>query len=81
MRQIIDGKVYDTETAKVVYCSKENDGCNKTLYKKKNGEYFIFTKIVDETLYKEGPFLDIKCWAQNNMPEKDYVKEFGEVCE
>lgn len=81
MRKIIGGKIYDTTTAKVIFSTIDEDGDNTTLYKKKNGEYFLYSKTVMENLIQDHQFFDLKLWAQNNLPEKDYVKEFGEVCE
>jgi hypothetical protein len=48
MKRIIDGKLYDTETAKIVakwYWGSEDGQGDSTLYVNKNGAFFI----VDET--------------------------------
>lgn len=48
MKKIINGKVYDTETAKEVVSTNNGYFCNdasyveETLYVKKTGEYFIY---------------------------------------
>lgn len=47
MKKIIDGKTYNTETAKVVSVSCNGEYGNmsyveETLYKKKTGEYFLY---------------------------------------
>lgn len=59
MKKIINGKLYDTDTAKAIAGKEENYGRNdfrtfcETLYKKKTGEYFLagkggpLTKYVD----------------------------------
>ena len=47
MKKIINGKLYDTDTAKAIAGKEENYGKNdyrtfyETLYKKKTGEYFL----------------------------------------
>lgn len=48
MKQIIKGKLYDTDTAKEISFWSNNRSrrdfsfCEETLYKKRTGEYFIF---------------------------------------
>lgn len=47
MKKIIDGKTYNTETAKVVSVWRNGEYGNmsyveETLYKKKTGEYFLY---------------------------------------
>lgn len=47
MRKIINGKMYDTNTAKVIgtwsnYKYGDFNYCEETLYKKKTGEYFLY---------------------------------------
>lgn len=47
MKKIINGKLYDTETAKEIFCWSNNRStrdfshCAETLYKKRTGEYFL----------------------------------------
>lgn len=38
-KRIINGKVYDSDTAKLI-CNHTNDICTTYLYRKKTGEYF-----------------------------------------
>ena len=48
MKKVINGKMYNTETAKEVGywnngCPRNNfNWCSETLYKKKTGEFFIY---------------------------------------
>ena len=48
MKKIINGKKYDTKTAKEMGCWSNNYYCNdfnyceETLYRKKTGEYFLY---------------------------------------
>lgn len=48
MKKIINGKKYDTETAKCCGCFSKNEGeftyCYEELYKKKTGEFFLYGK-------------------------------------
>lgn len=51
MKKIINNRVYDTETAQLIACAphknlKDSTGqtCEQKLYRKKNGEYFIYLK-------------------------------------
>lgn len=47
MKKIIDGRMYNTETAKVIAYNSNNlpkselEYCMETLYRKRNGEYFL----------------------------------------
>lgn len=43
MRRIIDGWLYDTEKAEVLYERKWNDAASIKLYKTANGNYFFMT--------------------------------------
>lgn len=48
MKKIINGKKYDTETAKELYCAsngytrRDFGFAEETLFRKKTGEYFIY---------------------------------------
>lgn len=48
MKKVINGKMYNTETAKEVgywdnrYPTNDFNWCSETLYKKKTGEFFIY---------------------------------------
>lgn len=48
MKKIINGKMYNTETAKALCCWDNGFGCGdfqhaeETLYKKRTGEFFLF---------------------------------------
>ena len=42
MRRIIDGGLYDTEKAEVLYERKWNDAASIKLYKTANGNYFFY---------------------------------------
>jgi hypothetical protein len=51
MKQIVDGKLYDTETAKMVakwFWGSENGQGDKTLYINKNGAFFVMDEDAPE---------------------------------
>ena len=56
MKKIINGKKYDTETAKEVACNTwgyygDLNFVAETLYKKKTGEYFLYAEGGANTIY------------------------------
>lgn len=99
MKKIINGKRYDTETAKWIaefeegYVSDFAYVC-ETLYKKRNGEYFLhgyghaasrYAKSCGNNGWSAGECIiplsyDEACkWAENALDADDYEKEFGMV--
>lgn len=99
MKKIINGKKYDTETAKEVaeYCSwhGKNDFryFEETLYRKKNGEFFLYGEgrcaspytedVSDGTTGGSGiaPLTEneAKKWAEEKIDSSKYEAIFGEV--
>lgn len=87
MKKIIEGKKYDTETAKRVgrHATTENNGdfCIKELYKKKTGEFFFYTYQFAWCEYYEGidPCTEdeAKQWAEVYLDGDEYEEIFGEV--
>lgn len=69
MKKIINGKKYDTETAKELgywnngYPSNDFNYCEETLYLKKTGEYFLHGEGGALTQYSE------KTWSGNTSGE------------
>lgn len=56
MKKIINGKKYDTETAKEVACNSwgyygDLNFVAETLYKKRTGEYFMYAEGGANTIY------------------------------
>lgn len=96
MRKIIDGKLYDTETAMEVGSSSH--GCQidfnyyeETLYRKRNGEYFLagygnalskYRVQVGVDRWDSGSaifrmsFDEARKWAEDNLSVEDYMEEF-----
>ena len=102
MKKIINGRMYDTETAKNVQewdngiYGNDFRACEETLYKKKNGEYFIYGSGGALSKYSIScgnngssgssdiiPLLkdEAKIWMETNGDTDSYIKEFGEVPE
>jgi len=99
MKKIIDGKKYDTETAvEVGYYSNDLPKsnfrwCKETLYRKRNGEFFLYGEGGGLSLYAhhlpngsycEGekivPISDAeaKRWCEQHLSYEEYVELFGE---
>lgn len=99
MRKIIDGKKYDTETAvEVGYYSNELSKrdfgwCEETLYRKRNGEFFLhggggglspYAHYFPDGSRCEGesiiPMTDTEAqrWCERHLSYGKYVEMFGE---
>ena len=100
MRKIISNKVYDTERAKELGRWQNSEDprdfgwVSETLYRKKNGEYFIHGEGGPATSYAARSFgdnwtsgeriipmtYDVAAeWAQKNLQAEEYEKIFGAV--
>lgn len=88
--KVINGKMYDTRTAKAMFRT-EYDGGNgdpwyrETLYRKRTGEYFLYGESTDcFSRYCGGEIIPFtldkaKQWAEENCDGDKYVEIFGEV--
>ena len=102
MKKIINNKVYDTTTARKIgtWCSPElpNDiqYTEETLYRKKNGEYFLHGSGGPASVYRVAAALDgfisgekilplsfdqARQWAENKLSAEEYEAAFGPVQE
>ena len=102
MKKIINGKVYDTETAKRVgvwenmYDSRDFHYCSEELFRKKNGEYFLFGEGGPMTQYATAhgtnswgwgerimpmTYQEATAWAEEHLDGDEYEEIFGEVQE
>lgn len=102
MKKIIDGKVFNTETATCVGEWSNGDYCNdfkwasEKLYKKKNGEFFLFGEGGPMSTYAESVGnnswtgglainpLTVKeayDWAMENLAASKFEEIFGTVSE
>lgn len=103
MKKIINGRKYDTDTAREIAYWNNGAGLRdfnlveKTLYRKKTGEFFLYIYGGPETEYAEedpagynwtggGRIEPISFeagmkFAEENMDVDEYEKEFGEVSE
>ncbi|MEG0374646.1 MAG: hypothetical protein RR505_05365 [Raoultibacter sp.] len=97
MRMIINNKVYDTDTAKLLgsFDNGERPGdlhsIEQALYRKKTGEYFVFSEGGAATRYatkkidgwSSGWDIDpmgyrkAKEWAEENLSAEEYEAAFG----
>lgn len=80
MKQVINGRLYDTDTAAKIGTHKKKH--NETLFQKKNGEFFILSEE-DEDNSEIFPLAtnDAQEWVGKNLPIEKYEEMFGEVDE
>lgn len=100
MKKVFQGKVYDTTTAKkIAYFDNGELGftkCEETLYRKKNGEYFLFGDGGAMTRYATHrgdnnwsggtdiiplTIQEAATWGERHMTPDAYDAEFGVVPE
>lgn len=73
MKKIINGKLYNTETARLIghynngYYSSDFNYCAEELYQKKNGEYFLYGCGGALSAYGEHRGNEM-CWGDCIMP-------------
>lgn len=100
MKKIINGKLYDTDSAKIMAHYESDYPVNdfhffeETLYKKKNGGFFLlgegnglsgYAESVDVNSSKAGKKIiplsenEAKKWAEKRLSVDEYVEIFGEV--
>lgn len=98
MKKIINGKLYNTETATCVgfgqYSEpKDYEYWREELYRKKNGEYFLYgeggpysrySRTVGLAEWSSGKTIrlmdvsEAKKWAEMYLDGEAYIAEFGE---
>lgn len=66
MKKIINGKVYDTNTAKLI-----GSWDAETLYQKKTGEFFLFGNRIMPLSYDSA-----REWAEEHLDVEDYINLF-----
>ena len=102
MKQIISGKMYDTETAQEIGSGSNGMSCEdlwfveETLYRKKNGEFFLDGRGGPLSCYSRpnGSFSrcgarelvplsaeEAKTWVERHCPTDVYIETFGNVSE
>ena len=83
MKKIINGKVYDTDTAKK--CGEWHNGKFEveTLYQKKTGEFFKCNRSNTVPLAYIMPltYYGAQKWAEKHLDADDYISLFGEPVE
>lgn len=90
MKKVIKGKLYDTETAKLVGEYDNGKFTNdfgyysEDLYQKRTGEFFIcgiggaFTKYDGVETITPVSYEDAQRWAEEHLDGDDYIEIFGE---
>lgn len=88
MRKIINGKMYDTSTAKRrsgaidVGNGEELDFYGLTLYQKRTGEFFLYRDVYRGDL-DDGiiplTYDDAREWAESHLDADDYESIFGDI--
>lgn len=92
MKKVINGRMYNTETAKeVCFRTRLYNGNNVsgwvTLFKKKTGEFFFHNLPTGWDLFNQIEYIEptgeveAKEFAEQNMDGDAYEKIFGEVLE
>lgn len=99
MKQIIHGKLYNTDTASKLaedtndYYPNDFRYCCEALYRKKNGEYFLYGEGGASSPYaqrcaagySEGCGIqplseeDAKAWGEEHLDADEYIAYFGSV--
>ena len=99
MNRIVKGKLYDTSTAEEIGrrsygCAKDLDRFTEILYRKTNGELFLYGSGGPLSCYYRrlsgncrasgesilcGPDFDPQKWAMDNLDGDSYIRLFGPV--
>ena len=84
-KEIIDGKIYDTETAtKIAFrcniCSAYN-AFLEILYRKKNGQFFLYTTGEINAYIAPLANEEAKKWCEEYASADTYQELFGKVTE
>lgn len=87
MRKIINGKKYDTDTARVICmfdnCENGVFSYTKILYRKKTGEFFYYKEggpmSIDGSEIEPISLEEAKGFIERNGDADVYEREFGEV--
>ena len=97
MKKIINGRLYDTETATLIgawdngFGSGDFRSCCEELYRKKNGEFFLYGSGGARSIYSEScgggwtggstiiPFTEdeAKVWTEKKLSAEKYIDIFG----
>lgn len=87
MKKIINGKLYDTDTAEFIHSYETKPGIfhqvKKSLYKKTNGEFFSTAILLNDPcadliFYLESN-KEAKYWISEHTSIESYVEIFGPV--
>lgn len=83
MKKVIKGKLYDTDTAKLI-CQHTTEHTYKAVYQKKTGHYFIYYKINSDVIDFKPTITPVTVEqaaeiAKGIMPDDAYNLHFGKA--
>jgi len=83
MKKIINGKKYDTDTAKEIGTidTKWSDALSKTLYQKTTGEFFFFMWNATQEYISPCTEDEAKEFCEDAITVEEYEAIWGEVLE
>lgn len=85
MKKIINGKLYNTETAERIGRWGKNlpgndfNYCQKDLYRKKTGEFFLAVDFYGGERITPLTEAEAREWVENHLDADKYIAIFGEV--
>lgn len=81
MKKVINGKLYDTDTAKEIGRINDEPSMNYEIrmFQKKTGEFFMYVwSIRSKSYIKPLSFRVAQEWIQDNLPGEVYCEIFGD---
>lgn len=78
MKKVIRGRLYDTETAKLIGSTSDT---GETLYRKRTGEYFLCCIGDSGEHIQPMTYDEAKGWAEKAFKADKWAAEFGELGE
>ena len=83
MKRIINGKIYNTETAELIVSGNNGENVGSCwyrtdqLYRTKRGNYFIYDRYPDIIPVKVSGFLDVNPDFANDITIKDWLRAWN----
>ena len=81
MNKVVNGKMYNTETAQMLAKAYVSEICQQTLYRKRTGEYFLYTEeeVYGNLSIKPLTLSEAKKWAEKELEGTKYEEIFGDI--
>ena len=85
MKKIINGRLYDTDTAKKLgsydneHFTTDFNYHREELFQKRTGEYFIVNTSYDYTIISPATEKKAKEWCEEHLTGEEYISIFGNV--